>query len=182
MEQKLNIIWTDLNDYLKGFIFKQVRDSHITDDILQDVYIKVNLKIKTLKDESKLTSWIFQITRNAVNDYYRSNKRKFDSDFNFELADNIVIQDETQKLVRCINPMIESLPEKYREAIKLSEIEGLSQKELAKHLNISYSGAKSRVQRGREQLKGLLLQCCTIKSDKYGNILKHEEKSCSGKC
>lgn len=182
MEQKLNSIWPELNDYLKGFIFKQVRDSHITDDILQDVYLKVNLKIKTLKDETKLTSWIFQITRNAVNDYYRSNKKKFDNDINFELTDNIVIQDETQKLVRCINPMINSLPEKYKEAIRLSEIDGLSQKDLAIQLDISYSGAKSRVQRGREKLKALLLDCCSISADKYGNIIEQKEKSCSGKC
>ena len=180
MEQKLNIIWLELNDYLKGFIFKQLKDNHIADDILQDVYLQVNSKIHTLKDETKLSSWIFQITRNAINDYYRSNKKKFDN--SFELSNDNSIQDENQELVRCVNPMIESLPAKYREAIRLSEIEGLSQKDLAKHLNISYSGAKSRVQRGRKQLKSLLLQCCTIQSDKYGNILKQEEKSCSGKC
>ena len=184
MEQKLNNIWADLHDYLKGFIFKQVHDIHMAEDILQDVYLKVNSRINTLKDEAKITSWIFQIARNAVNDYFRNKKKLSENEFDFELSDNISISDETQKLVRCINPMIDALPEKYREAVKLSEIEGLSQKDLAKHLDISYSGAKSRVQRGREKLKDLLMQCCSIQSDKYGNILKQKQKqkSCSGKC
>ncbi len=56
----------------------------------------------------------------------------------------------------------------------------LSQKELAKRLNISHSGAKSRVQRGREKLKQLILECCALKSDVYGNLTG--EESCQGTC
>jgi RNA polymerase sigma-70 factor (ECF subfamily) len=50
-------------------------------------------------------------------------------------------------------------------------MEGLSQRELADKLGISYSGAKSRVQRGREKLKNMVLQCCEVATDKYGNVL-----------
>ncbi len=182
MEQKLNNVWIELNNHLKRFIFKQVKDSHIADDILQDVFLKVNSKIDTLKDDTKLSSWIFQITRNSVNDYFRSKKNLKTDNLNFDVSDIISTENETLKLSRCINPMIDALPEKYKEAVRLSEIEGLSQKDLANQLDISYSGAKSRVQRGREKLKALLLDCCSISADKYGNIIEQKEKSCSGKC
>ena len=81
----------------------------------------------------------------------------------------------------CIPAFLDSLPEKYREALFEVEINGLSQLELAKKLDISYSGAKSRVQRGREKLREALLDCCDIAADKYGNILEYSpRKSCDG--
>ncbi|RDZ06409.1 hypothetical protein C3744_28710 [Priestia megaterium] len=60
---------------------------------------------------------------------------------------------------------------KYLEALELYEFQRLSQKELSEKLGISYSGAKSRVQRGRKKLKHLLEGCCHIESDRYGNIV-----------
>jgi RNA polymerase sigma-70 factor, ECF subfamily len=56
--------------------------------------------------------------------------------------------------------IIDRLPKPYRDALVLTAFEGLAQEELAKRLGISLSGAKSRVQRGREQLKEMLLDFC----------------------
>ena len=64
---------------------------------------------------------------------------------------------------------------KYNEALYFTEIKGFSQKELAEKLNISYSGAKSRVQRGRILLKNLLTECCTFHVDAYGTIIDYEK-------
>lgn len=72
--------------------------------------------------------------------------------------------------------MMEELPEKYREALHLTEIQGLTQKELAERLNISLSGAKSRVQRAREKLKGVLLECCHVEVDRRGKVMDWESK------
>lgn len=66
-----------------------------------------------------------------------------------------------------MHPIISTLPDKYREALMLSDIKGVSQKEIAEQLNISYSGAKSRVQRGREMLKATYEKCCDISTDVY---------------
>jgi RNA polymerase sigma-70 factor, ECF subfamily len=67
--------------------------------------------------------------------------------------------------------MIYSLPERYREALVLTEFDGLTQQELADRLNISLSGAKSRVQRGRAQLKQMLNECCTFEFDRRGKAI-----------
>jgi RNA polymerase sigma-70 factor (ECF subfamily) len=182
MEENLYNVWFGLNDYLKSFVYKQVRDINLVDDIIQDVFIKVKLNVNKLDDKTKLTSWIFQITRNTINDYFRKKKYSFENISDYEVEDQELFQDETPELARCITPMIDALPLKYREAIRLVEIEGVSQKEMASNLNISYSAAKSRVQRGREKLKDLLLECCTIVSDKYGDIIEQQENSCSENC
>jgi RNA polymerase sigma-70 factor, ECF subfamily len=71
----------------------------------------------------------------------------------------------------CLRPMIEALPAIYRDALIMTDLEGLSQKALAEKLGISISGAKSRVQRAREKLKEEILNCCQYEFDKYGNII-----------
>jgi RNA polymerase sigma-70 factor (ECF subfamily) len=180
MDEDIVNIWNDLNKALVNFINQKVKNSEISKDISQDVFIKVFSKIDTLKNKDKIIPWIYQITRNEINSYFR--KQEFGQEI--EVVDKFDILDEnlTVEFSKCIQPMINSLPLKYQEAIKMTEIEGVSQKELAKSLNISYSGAKSRVQRGREMLKSLLQQCCTVSSDKYGNITDFKQKKCNNNC
>jgi RNA polymerase sigma-70 factor (ECF subfamily) len=67
--------------------------------------------------------------------------------------------------------MVERLPQPYREAVELAEFEGLTQRALADRLGISLSGAKSRVQRAREQLRTMLLDCCRIETDARGGVV-----------
>ena len=79
-----------------------------------------------------------------------------------------------------LEPMIGELPEKYRDALLLTDIKGLTQKELSEKLDISVSGAKSRVQRGREQLRENLLKCCHLEFNGTGKIVEYRPKA--GKC
>jgi RNA polymerase sigma-70 factor (ECF subfamily) len=79
--------------------------------------------------------------------------------------------EEMEGLKMAFRRMIYSLSEPYRDALVLTEFEGLTQKELAERLGISLSGAKSRVQRGREQLKVMLHECCTFEFDRRGRVI-----------
>jgi RNA polymerase sigma-70 factor, ECF subfamily len=170
MNREILSIWNDLNQDLKKFIFGQVKNEAVCEDILQDVFIKIFLNINQLKDVSKLTAWIYQITRNSIVDYYRSQKL-------FETLDEVdlTLQEETQnsKLLDCIQSKINLLPDKYKDAVLLTTLEEYSQIELAKYLGISYSGAKSRVSRGKEQLKALVGQCKNVEVDENGRIMAH---------
>jgi RNA polymerase sigma-70 factor, ECF subfamily len=85
-----------------------------------------------------------------------------------------------RELATCLLPMLEKLPEAYREVLELVEIQGVSQRVGAETLGISISGTKSRVQRGRQKLKAMLLACCQVRLDSMGNILEY--KSDNTKC
>jgi RNA polymerase sigma-70 factor (ECF subfamily) len=74
MDDKTEKIWEKFYTKLKGFVLKQVLHEDVAEDILQDVFIKIHSHIETLRDESKLQSWIFQITRNTIADLYLSLK------------------------------------------------------------------------------------------------------------
>jgi RNA polymerase sigma-70 factor (ECF subfamily) len=72
--------------------------------------------------------------------------------------------------------LIRQLPQPYREAVMLSEIEGLRQWEVADRLGVSLSAAKSRIQRGRALLKEALDRCCVFNFDTRGNLIDLDPK------
>lgn len=174
-------LWQEHKARLRGYIVKQVRDDDAADDILQEVFLKVHKSLHTVKSRGSITAWLFRIAANAVADHYRSHKPW--EELPEELAAPEPERDYTAELAACLQPLIADLPERYKSALLLSEIEGLPQKEVASRLGISLSGAKSRVQRGREKLRLRLLDCCDIETGR-GGIIGYEprDKGCSCRC
>lgn len=171
-------LYRTFQDRLRRFILKRVRDSDATDDVLQEVFLKIHTKAGSLQDAAKLESWIFQITRNTIVDHFRS-RGKTDKLDDIDLAEEVPHDEAHKRLATTVRSFIDQLPPLYREALVLVEYEGLSQTEIATKLGISISGAKSRVQRARAMLRDLLMQCCHFEFDQYGTILDYHPRSCS---
>ncbi len=148
----------------------------MAEDLLQDVFLKVHSKLGSLETKTKIESWLYQITRNTVIDYYRANKRLEELPKWIEQPESDENTTIRQELSSCLEPMINQLPDKYREAIQLSEIEGKTQKEVSEKEGISLSGAKSRVQRGRSLLKSMLNDCCQLEINKKSQVVSYESK------
>jgi len=164
-------IWHEFAERLGQFIRSRVSDRAAADDILQDVFLKVQKKLGQLDDPSKLQSWVYHIARNAIIDHYRARKETIEIPDSLPAEENGNTGPEIEGLKTAFRRMIYSLPDRYRDAIVLTEFEGLSQKALAERLGISLSGAKSRVQRGRAQLKQMLLDCCQFEFDRRGAVI-----------
>jgi RNA polymerase sigma-70 factor (ECF subfamily) len=172
MNSTVETVYQDFHAKLRSFTLQHVSDPDIVDDILQDVYLKIHAHIDELRDSDRLESWIFQVTRNAIADHYR---RAHPQD---ELPDSLPAPadeepDAASELAASIGDMLRCLPRKYRQALELTDMQGLSQAKLAERLNISVSGAKSRVQRAREKLKEALLDCCHFEFDRYGRVIDY---------
>lgn len=176
MKHSTEILWENFSSHLLRFIMKNISDVHAAEDILQNVFIKIHSKIDTLKDDAKIKSWIFSIARNAITDYIRSTGCACEfstySPEEFETPDRVQNFENTpaHEMADGLREIILSLPEKYSQALILTELEGMSQKELAEKLSISVSGAKSRVQRAKLLLKENLMKCCHFDFDKHGTI------------
>jgi RNA polymerase sigma-70 factor (ECF subfamily) len=172
-------VWNEYNSRLRKFILREVKDEFLADDILHDSFVKIHLHLDALKDRSKITSWLFQITRNVIADHRRKSSKNFLIDLAaIEIAD-LKERRETVNLRGCMNTFLSRLPERYKEAIEQVDLKGLSQLQFAEKLRISYSGAKSRVQRARRLLHGYMVACCEITSDKYGNIISSKPRGAS---
>ena len=171
-------IWDGFTAQLRRFISGRVRGEADVEDILQEVFIKIHRGLDRLDDTSKLHAWVYQITRNAIIDHYRGGGPGVEVPE--ELPDRIAEKEDSEgaeaEVATWLRPMAEDLPDKYREALILTDIEGLTQKELAERLDISISGAKSRVQRARERLKDVLLECCHLEVDRRGKVIDWEPR------
>lgn len=172
-------IWTELSAELKQFILRKVKDESIANDIHQDVFLKIMENQDKISQARSIQEYLYSIARNTTIDHFRRANKKND----LEKVNDYLTGEENISLNSmiaecCIKPFINLLPEKYKQALIKTEFENISQKDLAKHLDISYSGAKSRVQRGKEKLKELILTCCNFSIDKYGNLRPVEKQNC----
>jgi len=175
-------IWKEYHSKLLAFIIKRVENYDIAEDILQEAFIKIYSHVDTVDEDLKLERWIFKLVNNLVIDHYRTRKQ-------FDPLPVELINDQSQpneyaiqELEGCLQPMIKKLPEKYKQALVLFETQGISMKETSKALGISISGTKSRVQRGRNLLKGMLYECCQFETDSAGKVLDYNKKSDKKDC
>ncbi len=183
-------IWKDFSGGIRSFISFRVSNPSYIDDIMQEVFIKIHSSIGTLKDGSKIRSWVYQIARNTIIDYYRKHKVQLENieDLTVKDGEALTVIDEIEdevpekEIAAGLKGMIDALPEKYSQALLLVEFQGLSQVELAETLGISVSGAKSRVQRARQMLRDSLMRCCHFEFDRYGTIIDFRPNPCCCCC
>lgn len=180
MTLTLERVWSEFNAPLEKYIRRRVEDADTAADLLQDVYVKIHHHLDDLREEDRLHAWIFGIARNAITDHYRTRRPVDGIDDDLPDMSEDDLENETfdveKRIARSLLRMINDLPEEYREALILTELDGLSQKELAERLGISLSGAKSRVQRGRKLLREMLLLCCHFHFDRLGAVLDYQPR------
>ncbi len=196
MEHDTELLWRELRDRLRAFIARRVGNPADVEDLQQEVFLRIHQHLSTVRDTERLTPWIFQLTRNAITDYYRAAPRRHEIPGAGLCGGELALEesnaasfldgDEDEalnaELAPCLTPLIERLPEHYREAIQLVEIDGVPQRELSARLAVSLSGAKSRVQRGRDKLRDLLLRCCQVELDKRGNVVDYQPEGGGAIC
>lgn len=170
-------VWEVFQPRLKQFISKRIAGEESAEDVLQEVFLKIHTRIGTLRNEEKLESWIYQIARNTITDFYREHRATLELAEAALLPEEPLMDDDVVKeLIPCVKAMVDNLPDDYRQALILTEYEGMTQRAMAERLNLSFSGAKSRVQRGREKLKAMLLDCCHFEFDRLGKVIDYQPR------
>ncbi len=181
MNNKFENIWKDFHDRLSAFVEKRIFDKEMKDDCVQEIFIKIYNGLSSLRDDRKLESWIFQIARNTIVDHNRQIAKYATIPINHEEPEFEIDDNRNEEIAKSIVPFIKQLPLKYSNSLMQYEIEGLSQKEISEKENISLSGTKSRIQRGRLKLLDALNECCKFEIDKRGNVLDYCQKQNSRK-
>lgn len=149
-------LWADYQDALKKYVFRYTQNEEVTKDIVQDTLLKIHNSCCSDKEIKNIRSWLFQIAHNVMIDFFK----KFNK-ISTEIEHQIIVgkDDIYKELSIYIEPLIGFLPEKYAIPLKMADIEGLKQQEIANKLGLSLTGAKSRIQRARKLLKDEIHTC-----------------------
>ena len=179
-------VWRELGASLQTFVRRRIADPHRADDLVGDILLRIHQNLHTVDSGDRLASWVFRIARNAVTDEYRRAARHRErlaadpgTDFGSDLVDEGGRPGEDAdaevltELSKCLRPLLRQLPPHHRRAVELADLEGLSQVEAARREGISVSGMKSRVQRGRRQLRELVSACCALTLDARGQPIAY---------
>jgi RNA polymerase sigma-70 factor (ECF subfamily) len=162
------IAWDELRGELHRFVARRVPAAD-ADDIVQEAMLRIHRGLPGVRADGALVGWLYQVTRNALVDHLRARRTTGEPDD--RPCDDGVDDVAFDRLAACVRPFVGMLPQPYREAIELVELGGLTQVEVAERLGIPVSTMKSRVQRGRVQLRELLEQCCAIDLDARGHVV-----------
>ena len=167
----------ELRALLVPFISKRVEPQDV-EDVLQTVFVRIQRGLGDLREGDKLVAWGYQIARNVIVDHARrAAVRKHEA---IELLRSVAAPQEVEddsgagELALILGRFIAMLPDPYREALELTELEGMTQADAAKRVGLSLPGMKSRVQRARARLRELLEGCCEIQLDTRGSIIDVE--------
>lgn len=169
-------LWDGFRQRLRGYFLDRVGDPALADDLTQETFLAVHGKLDSLHDEERVGGWLFRIASNVLTDHYRSQRPSQPPEERTEEPPLLYPLNENAEVAGWLKISLERLPDSYREAIRLHELEGLKQHEVATRLGISVSGAKSRIQRGRRQLKQVIDDCCQLEQDRRGNVLAYSRR------
>ncbi len=174
-------VWTEFHANLLRFVASRVRNPADAEDVVQRVFLQVHRALPTLRDADRLPAWLYQMTRRAIIDFYRTPAHKRE----LAMDDDVEIEAEApdeptalSELSTCLRPLMAGLAEVDQQALALVEFEGVSQVEAARRLGVSVSGMKSRVQRARHRLRQAVETCCRIELDRRGGLTSYESREC----
>lgn len=154
-------LWVELSADLRRWFGRRVRNPEQAEDLLQETFLRIHARGDQLRDQERVLGWVYRIANSVLIDHVRR-QRPTGEPVELAVPALPAEPDPAQTIASWLPLFIAQLPELYRQPLWLSEMEGLSQAEVAVQLGLSPSGARSRVQRGRAMLRDALLACCDI--------------------
>lgn len=157
----LGLLYERYKKRLFGFFYQMCKDANLSEDLVQNVFIRV-LKYKhTYNEESNFLSWLFRIARNVYYDQFKVNSKNRTADLdevnNVFMVENVESDIEKNEKVSLLKEAMNQLPAKKKELIVLSKLKELKYKELGEIVGCSEGNARTRVHRALLDLKQIYL-------------------------
>lgn len=172
--------WRDIEARLRPYVSRRVASAGEVDDIVQEILVRVHKGLGSLRDDESFGGWVYRIAARTIADAAKSRARepvvRGAAVMDPACGDRDEAADLQLELGECVALFVARLPSPYREAITLTELQGLTQKEAADMLGTSLPGMKSRVQRGRQKIREMFEQCCEISVDCRGRVVDCEAR------
>ena len=177
--------WQDIERRLRPYVARRVASVADVDDILQEIFVRVHRGLSSLRDGESFGGWVYRVAQSAIADSARARARSVlllvgetpDIATQEASQDADGGDDLESELGACVALFVARLPAPYREAVTLTELEGLTQKDAAEMLDVTLPAMKSRTLRGREKIRGMFEECCRISVDCRGRVTACEPRA-----
>lgn len=165
----LSRVWQEHSAELRRFLAHRVNNASDGDDLLQELFLKALQQDGDFCRVENPRAWLFHVARNLLIDRLRLTKDQI------PLPDDLAAEPEFEvlpvdKLSQCIPRVLSELAPADREAIRLCDLQGMTQQAYAQRLGISLSAAKSRVQRARLRMQAQMVCACQVSFDESGEV------------
>lgn len=156
------------------YLERYVGNRAVAEDLQQETLVRIARSLAAFEGRSSYKTWAFAIASRVAADYFRHPDRQariVALDEASDVADGDpefherLIEDEMN---RCVRQVIDSLPDTYRAALVLHDLEGLSAEQVAQVCECSLANAKIRIHRARQRLKEALNKACSFYHDGDG--------------
>ena len=174
--------WAEVEKHLRPFVARRVDDPADVDDILQEIYLRMQAGLANLRDSQRFGPWVYRVARNVLADHLRSRTRHHPAVVRERPVDAVEATvpddqpDVERELATYLTTFVAALPSPYREALVLTELQEMNHKEAAQMLGVSLPAMKARVRRGRQQIQQMLVACCDIALDARGRVLAYDRR------
>jgi len=175
-------VWLAMRKQLAGFFRRRVADEHTVEDLVSETFLRVHAALDSVQDEDRIDAWVWRIARGVLVDHRRrARSEELESPEGVEQQDGEAANFNAEVNSWLAEYLAKQLPEEQREAVELSDVQGLTQPAIAQRLGLSLTATKSRVQRGRQRLRELVASCCHLEFDSHENVVGYRRRS-SGTC
>lgn len=171
----------EFSDPLRRYLERLVGDRATADDLLQETLLKIARALPEFEGRSSVKTWAFTIATRVATDHFRkphSRARTIEIDdteiplvTDAEIDQRLVIDE----MNTCVRGVIDSLPEDYRTALVLHDLEGQTAAQVGDIVGCSIATAKIRIHRARRRLKQALDQECRFYRDEH-NVFRCDRK------
>jgi len=175
----------ELSPPLRRFLRRYIGEEAAAEDLLQETLIRVARGLPSFQGRASLKTWAFSIATRVAADHLRQPSRRVRIVALGEPADSpeaglAAPPEVEERLVidemnACVRQFVDSLPEDYRAALVLHDLEGLSVAETAEISGCSLPTAKIRIHRARARLREILRQECDFYHDR-ADVLRCDRK------
>ena len=161
-QQTFHELYQKYHERVYSICLRMTQNTSESEDLTQDVFIRLFRTVGSFRGESAFTTWLHRLTVNLVLMHFRKRKRRPDQiSEKEELPPYIVTDTEDPKRMRIVDrillsEVITKLPEGYRQAIILHDIQGLQHTEIAETRGRSVGTSKSQLHKGRAMLRELI--------------------------
>ena len=166
-------IWSQSKEKLYAYVLSKFKHKELAEEVAQEVLLKLHNSCCSEKEILNVNAWLFQIARNTSLDILKKDEKQKGKGEIIEAEES---PEPLEELAAFLESLINFLPETYAVPLRMADLEGIPQKEIAAALGLGLSATKSRIQRARELLKQEIKTCYHLEMDKNGTPIQLELK------